>query len=93
MSDDPFANVPDPEDDLARAEQRLDIRVEKRTYDKPVTVIEGFDTDSVDVGEIASDLKSGVGAGGTVDDGTIEIQGDHVDRVADLLEERGFTVA
>lgn len=91
--DDPFANVPDPEDDLARAEQRLTIRVEKRTYDKPVTVIEGFDAGSVDVQEIASDLKSSVGAGGTVDDGTIEIQGDHVDRVADLLHERGFDVA
>lgn len=93
--DDPFDEIPDPTDpmsDLSRAEQRLSIDVEKRTYDKPVTVVEGFDTDTVDVDDIASDLKSAVGAGGTVDDGTVEIQGDHRERVRDLLEKKGFTV-
>lgn len=90
--DDPFADIPDVEDDLARAEQRLTVRVERRTYDKPVTIIEGFDEDAVDVSDVASDLKSSLGAGGTTDGGTIEVQGDHEDRVVELLEDRGFAV-
>lgn len=93
--DDSFDEIPDPTDpmsDLGRAEQRLSIDVERRTYDKPVTVIEGFDTDAVDVDDLASELKSAVGAGGTVDDDTVEIQGDHRERIRDLLEGKGFTV-
>ncbi|QZP37367.1 translation initiation factor [Halobaculum magnesiiphilum] len=94
--DDPFAGIPDdPTADLDRADQTLSIRVERRTYDKPVTVIEGFDPDATDLADLASELKSAVGAGGTVDAdaGVIEVQGDHADRVRDLLADRGFEVA
>lgn len=91
--DDPFADLPDdPLDDLERAEQRLTVRIERRTYNKPVTVVEGFDAGSVDLGDLASDLKRSLGTGGTVDDGAIELQGDHRERVVDLLRTRGFVV-
>lgn len=80
------------DEDLARAEQRLTVRVERRRYDKPVTVVEGFESDSVDISEVGSDLKKKLGAGGTVDDGTIEVQGDHRDRVPGLLRDMGFNV-
>ena len=79
-------------EDLARAEQRLSVRVERRRYDKPVTLVEGFESADVDLSEIASELKTKVGAGGTVDDGVIEVQGDHRDRVPDLLRDMGFRV-
>jgi translation initiation factor 1 len=92
MSDDPFDDIPDFEDDLARAEQRLTVRVETRRYGKPVTVVEGFDPKVVDVSEVASSLKRALATGGTVDGGTIELQGDHARRVPDLLEEAGFAV-
>ena len=91
--DDPFADLPDdPTEDLARAEQRLSIRVERRTYNKPVTVVDGFDDEAVDLKEVSSELKRALGTGGTVDDGAVELQGDHRDRVADLLRDRGFAV-
>lgn len=92
--DDPFDEIPDdPTADLDRATQQLTVRVEKRTYDKPVTIVEGFDESEVDVQAVASSLKSKVAAGGTVDGGTIELQGDHSDRVPDLLRDEGFEVA
>ena len=94
--DDPFAGIPDdPTADLDRAEQTLSIRVERRTYDKPVTVIEGFDPGATDLDSLSSDLKSAVGAGGTVDAdaGLIEVQGDHAERLSDLLADRGFEIA
>jgi translation initiation factor 1 len=80
------------DDDLSRAETRLRIRLEKRRYGKPVTVLEGFDDTDLDA--LASELKGALGTGGTVreDAGTIELQGDHADRVPALLRERGFTV-
>lgn len=90
--DDIFENVPGIEEDLARAEQALTVRVERRTYDKPVTVVEGFDPDATDVDEVATELKTNLGAGGTVKDGTVEVQGDHEDRATDLLREMGFDV-
>lgn len=79
-------------EDLTRTEQRLSVRVEKRRYDKPVTVVEGFDPSVVDLDDLGSDLKSALGTGGTVKEDAIELQGDHRDRVPDLLAERGFQV-
>lgn len=91
---DPVTGLPEDlgiEDDLSR-ESELTIRIEKRRYDKPVTIVEGFD-EGVDLDDLASELKRAVGAGGTVDDGRIEIQGDHRARLPDLLADRGFAVA
>ncbi|WIV65702.1 translation initiation factor [Natrialbaceae archaeon AArc-T1-2] len=78
--------------DLETAEQRLSIRIERRRYDKPVTIVEGFDLSDDELQSIASDLKKAVGAGGTVDDGRVELQGDHRARVPELLRERGYDV-
>ncbi|RBI64499.1 stress response translation initiation inhibitor YciH [halophilic archaeon] len=81
------------EEDLGRTEQRITIRTEKRRYDKPVTIVTGLDPNDVDVGDLASELKSKVASGGTVnDDDEIELQGDHRDRVREILTDKGFTV-
>ncbi|MFD1565080.1 translation initiation factor [Haloarchaeobius amylolyticus] len=82
----------DTQGDLETAEQVLSLRIEKRRYDKPVTIIEGFDLSKSELQSTASDLKSALGTGGTVDEGRIELQGDHRDRVPDLLRDRGFEI-
>lgn len=82
----------DSQGDLETSQQVLSIRMESRRYGKPVTIVEGFDLAQSEVESIASDLKSAMGTGGTVDDGRIELQGDHRDRVPDLLRDRGFAV-
>ncbi|WP_121822341.1 SUI1 family translation initiation factor [Halostella salina] len=92
--DDPFDDLGVPDDptaDLDRASQRLRVRTESRRYGKPVTVIEGFEG-GADVDALASDLKSALGAGGTVKAESIELQGDHADRVPQLLRDRGYQV-
>lgn len=77
--------------DLDRAEATLRLRVEKRRYNKPVTIVEGF-PENVDLKALAKTLKQRVGAGGTVEDGRIEVQGEHTDRLRGILEEEGFSV-
>lgn len=80
------------DEDLGRTEQRLVIRTEKRRYDKPVTIVEGFDPSEVDVKDLASELKRKMATGGTVHEGSIELQGNHRDRVTDVLQDKGYAV-
>ncbi|HEU0072781.1 MAG TPA: stress response translation initiation inhibitor YciH [Dehalococcoidia bacterium] len=57
---------------------------------KTVTVVRGLP--EADLEAQAADLKRLCGAGGTLRDGAIEIQGDHRERIAERLRGRGYTV-
>jgi translation initiation factor 1 len=57
---------------------------------KVVTVIRGLPASELD--ERASDLKRLCGAGGAVKDGTVEIQGDHREKIAERLRTLGHSV-
>ncbi len=59
---------------------------------KGVTVLTGLPVGGRDLEALARELKALCGAGGTVRDGVIEIQGDHRDRLVRALEERGWRV-
>ncbi len=57
-----------------------------------VTTIQGFHHTKEDLLDLARRLKALCGAGGTVKDETIEIQGDHRSKVATELERQGYKV-
>ena len=57
---------------------------------KTVTVITGLPVAQLDA--LARELKRLCGTGGTVRGDTVEIQGDHRDRLLPALQARGFTV-
>ena len=73
-------------------EQTARLRVEKRAKGKVVTVVAGLDPSGNDLGALAATLKSKCGAGGTVKDGVIELQGDHLASAAKALAVVGYQV-
>ncbi|MGE3166290.1 MAG: translation initiation factor [Planctomycetota bacterium] len=59
---------------------------------KGVTVITGVPLEGDDLAVFGTQLKKRCGTGGTVKDGTIEIQGDFCVVVMKELEQHGWTV-
>jgi translation initiation factor 1 len=57
---------------------------------KTVTAVHGLRLPEQRLRELASELKRLCGTGGSVKDGVIEIQGEHVDKVLDALRSRGL---
>ena len=71
------------------------VRVSRETAGrggKAVTVVRGLALDDAALTALAKQLKAVCGAGGTVKDGVIEVQGDHCDRVVDALKKQGRVV-
>jgi translation initiation factor 1 len=64
----------------------------KRRAGKSVTIASGFQLTAASLTDLAASLKKRCGAGGTAGDGEIEIQGDHLARVAAELERLGYKV-
>jgi translation initiation factor 1 len=74
------------------AQQTARLAIEKRKRGKEVTVISGLAAGDNDLPALLTRLKTGCGAGGTVKDDSIEIQGRHLERVRALLAELGYKV-
>jgi translation initiation factor 1 len=63
---------------------------ERRAKGKLVTVIAGLDPEVNDLNELGARVKNACGAGGTVKEGRIELQGDHVQAVEKALQDIGY---
>ncbi|OPF63413.1 MULTISPECIES: translation initiation factor Sui1 [Hydrogenophaga] len=59
---------------------------------KAVTVVKGALLDAAGLAALGKQLRTLCGTGGTVKDGVIEVQGDHVERVIEALKAQGHTV-
>lgn len=67
-------------------------RATKGRKGKGVTLISGVPMDDAGIRNLGKELKKKCGTGGTVRDGTIEIQGDHRDVLMAELRKQGWVV-
>ena len=77
-------------DVLLPRDQAVRVRRERRRGGKTVTVITGLDPVAFDLKALLKELKSTCAAGGAVVDESVEIQGDHRERIVELMKARGF---
>ena len=83
----------DVRDDVEPVKQLIRVAVDrKRRAGKTVTVASGFQHTPESLASLAGTLKKKCGSGGTAKDGEIEIQGDHVAKIAAELEKLGYRV-
>ena len=71
------------------------VRVSRETKGrggKAVSLVRGVPLDDAGLAALAKELKAACGSGGTLKDGVIEIQGDHVAVLVQRLSGRGWTV-
>ena len=75
------------------APERQDLRVKlnrNQQTSKVVTLVKGFVGRDAELQELARMLKSRCGVGGSAKAGEIIIQGDHRDRVVEILAKAGY---
>lgn len=74
---------------LPPKDQPARVRREKRRG-KVVTVISGLDPVATDLQALLKAFRTALGAGGTIADGELELQGDHRDRILAELRAMGY---
>jgi translation initiation factor 1 len=69
------------------------LRVEKKGRGgKTVSVVDGLPRNATFLRDLCQELKRACGTGGAVIEGTIELQGDLLERLRELLLKKGFVV-
>ncbi|MFI5184102.1 MAG: translation initiation factor [Vicinamibacteria bacterium] len=66
------------------------LRLDRRASGRVVTVVTGLPGTPAQLAALAGDLRAACGAGGTVKDRAVELQGDHRERIEAFLSERGL---
>ena len=79
--------------DVPPGQQNLRVEVSRKGRGgKTVTVITGFSHSPDALANLARQLKAHCGTGGTVKDDSIEIQGDHREKLVAVLGTKGYRV-
>ncbi len=74
---------------IAIEEQKIRVATVNKRYGKTVPIIRGLSKD-VDSKNILKEMKTRLACGGTIKDNEIELQGNHRERVMQILMKLGF---
>ncbi len=91
-----FNDYDEPQDDadtLPKEKQKLRVKLDsKQRAGKLVTLVEGFTGTPEDMETLGKQLKTKCGAGGSVKDGLIIIQGDYKEKIIAWLRDWGYVL-
>ena len=76
---------------IAKESQMIVVKTEKKKFGKVYTIVEGIDKAEIDLKDLTKKLKSQFACGGTLKNGIIELQGNHQQKVKQVLIELGFS--
>ncbi|MBD2597755.1 translation initiation factor Sui1 [Nostoc sp. MBR 210] len=80
-----------PTQELPAQQQNLRIQATRAgRKGKTVTVITGFQAKPETLADLVKQLKTQCGTGGTVKDNTIEIQGEHKQKILEIVTKLGY---
>lgn len=85
-------NIETEKPDVVRRETLRVVIDRKGRKGKTATIVEGFQCSDEEVKNVARELKTRIGAGGSSRGSEILIQGECVDKVAKALESMGYKV-
>lgn len=74
---------------IVKSSQKIKVTTDKKRYGKIVTIVSGFES-GIDVKKIAKALKNELACGGTYKGNMIELQGDHRNKIKEILVKLGF---
>jgi translation initiation factor 1 len=75
---------------IAKEARKIQVSLVQKRYGKYMTIIKGIDITKIDVRDLMKKLKTKLACGGTYKNDEIELQGDHRERVKEILIKEGF---
>ncbi len=74
------------------SQQQVRLHLDRKGGGKIVSIVRGLQESNDVLTVIAKDLKKGCGVGGSVKNGEILIQGNHREKIQNLLSKKGYAV-
>ena len=75
---------------IAKEAQEIKVYVVEKRFKKKLTVVKGIDVSRINIKALMKKMKSSLACGGTYKNDEIELQGDHRERVKEILIKEGF---
>ena len=75
--------------DITKEQQKIRVSVIKRKFSKIITLVNGL-TDDKEIKELGKEMKQKFACGGTISGKTIELQGNHKERVKEFMVKKGY---
>ena len=75
--------------EISKGDERIDVYLERRHGKNFLTIIRGFE-EKAGLKELVKEMKRKLACGGTLKDNRIELQGDHRDKIKDILVSKNY---